>query len=85
MINIRYVLVEKMAELTGYTPKAIDKKIDDGIWIKGREWIKAPDGRRFVDVEGFNKWVENIQGPDPAVNQALKSLSTTKGKGFMRR
>ena len=85
MINVRFVTIEKMAELTGYTHKAIEKKIDNGIWKHGNEWRKAPDGRRLVDVEGYNTWVESMLGLNPVVNQALKYLSRTKVSASTKR
>ena len=41
---------------TGYSPKAVARKIEDGVWVEGREYVRAPDGRRLIDMEGFNKW-----------------------------
>ena len=52
-----YVTVKRMASATGYTPKAIQHKIDGGVWVEGREWVKAPDGRRLISIEGYKKWV----------------------------
>jgi len=75
MINVRYVDVAKMAELTGYTKKAIDNKIDSGVWVHGKEWRKAPDGRRLIDVEGYNAWVESMLVSPLKVKRASKSLS----------
>jgi hypothetical protein len=56
-----YVLIPKAAELTGYSPKAIERKIERGQWREGLEWVKAPDGRRMISMEGVRKWVE--RGP----------------------
>lgn len=56
-----YVLIKRAAELTGYTPRAIEEKIAKGVWLEGREWIKAPDGRRLISMEGFARWVERGQ------------------------
>lgn len=57
----RYVRVKKFTELTGYTEKAIYHKIDDGVWIEGREYRRAPDGSICIDIEGYQKWVEGDQ------------------------
>lgn len=40
----------------GYSPKAVARKIEDGVWVAGREYVRAPDGRQLIDTEGFNKW-----------------------------
>lgn len=53
-----YVTQELAAQLTGYTVKAIERKRIDGIWVEGREWIRAPDGRPLISIEGFRRWVE---------------------------
>lgn len=53
-----YVLIPRAAELTGYTERAIVEKIKRGVWIEGREWVKAPDGHRMVSMKGFAQWVE---------------------------
>lgn len=54
---IRYVTVHRFAEATGYTEHAIRTKIRDGVWRDGQEWVKAPDGRCLIDIEGYNAWV----------------------------
>ena len=56
---IRYVLPAKFEELTGYTVKAQERKIEDGVWREGHEYKKAPDGRILINLEGFHQWVEN--------------------------
>ena len=57
--SVRYVLLPKFEELTGYTVKAIESKIDKGIWREGKEFRRAPDGRILVDLEGYQRWVED--------------------------
>jgi hypothetical protein len=56
---VRYVLIPKFSELTGYTPKAVERKIAEGVWLEGREYRRAPDNRILVDLEGFTRWVEH--------------------------
>ena len=41
---------------SGYSEKAVARKIEDGVWVEGREYVRAPDGRLLIDTEGFNKW-----------------------------
>ena len=53
----RFVLIPLAAQATGYTERAIHKKIDDGVWRRGREWRKAPDGRRLIDLKAVEAWV----------------------------
>lgn len=53
-----FVTIRKAAELTGYTERAIEEKIAKGVWLKGREWVHAPDGRRLISMKGYEAWVE---------------------------
>jgi len=59
IVAARYVLLPKFVELSGYTVKAIQRKIETGAWLEGREYRRAPDGHILVDLEGFERWVEN--------------------------
>lgn len=59
MLNdVRYLRVCKFAADTGWTEKAIRRKIEDGVWMQGRQYKRAPDGSILIDVEGYKKWVE---------------------------
>lgn len=58
-----YVTQEVASLATGYSVKAIERKREDGVWVEGREWIRAPDGRPLISIEGFNRWVESGQAP----------------------
>ncbi len=55
----RYVLLPLANLLTGYSVKAMQRKIERGDWVEGRVWRHAPDGRILIDLEGYQKWVEN--------------------------
>lgn len=60
-VNIRpsrYVLLPLAMLLTGYTVKAMERKIERGDWIEGKVWKRAPDGRVLIDMEGYARWVE---------------------------
>lgn len=59
MDNIaRYVRLPLFEKLTGYTQKAVRRKIETGAWLEGREYRRAPDGHIIVDLQGYYKWVE---------------------------
>ncbi len=30
-----------------------------GVWVEGREYVRAPDNRVLVDLEGYERWVES--------------------------
>jgi hypothetical protein len=55
----RYIRIPKFEELVGYTVKAIARKIERGVWTEGREFRRAPDGHIPVDLQGYERWVEN--------------------------
>ena len=54
----RYVLLPLATSMTGYTVKAMQRKIERGEWVEGKVWIRAPDGRILISISGFEKWVE---------------------------
>lgn len=72
----RFVTIGLAEALTGYTKDAIQTKISRGIWIEGREWRRAPDGRVLIDMRGYEKWVES-QNQVAYTNRAAKSDSTS--------
>jgi hypothetical protein len=55
----RYVKLPRFEALTGYTEKAVRRKIEKGIWRERREFMRAPDGHILIDLMGFETWVEN--------------------------
>lgn len=69
---MRYVTVKRFSELSGYTESAARAKISEGVWLEGRVWRRAPDGRILIDVEGYTAWVES--GPSSAL-PTLRSSS----------
>jgi hypothetical protein len=56
-----YVRIPVASVVTGYTVKAIERKIEDGVWLEGDVWRKAPDGCRLISIEGYRRWVERGQ------------------------
>lgn len=55
----RYVLLPLAQMLTGYSVKAMQRKIERGDWQEGKVWKHAPDGHIVIDMVGYHKWVEN--------------------------
>ncbi len=41
---------------TGYSEKAVQRKIEDGKWTEGDVYVRAPDGHILIDMDGFNRW-----------------------------
>jgi hypothetical protein len=54
----RYVLLPLANLLTGYSVKAMQRKIERGDWQEGKVWRRAPDGRIDIDVLGYQRWIE---------------------------
>ncbi len=68
----RYVLLPLANLLTGYSVKAMERKIERGDWQEGKVWRRAPDGRIVIDVVGYQRWIE---GQSPAVTSGKKRPS----------
>jgi hypothetical protein len=63
MLDIHYIRPTKLEELTGLTAKAVEHFIADGEWAEGVHFRKAPNGRIFVDLRAYHRWVEGRHGP----------------------
>ena len=55
----RYVLLPLANLVTGYSVKAMERKIERGDWQEGKVWKRAPDGHVLIDLQGYQRWVEN--------------------------
>lgn len=59
-MTARFVRIALAATLTGYTEKAIRRKIEEGVWIEGREYVRAPDGAILIDMTAYEKWARGV-------------------------
>ncbi|WP_374005837.1 excisionase [Delftia lacustris] len=59
----QWVLINRFAALTGYSENAVRHKIKGGVWLEGRIWRRAPDGRICVNIQEFERWVESPTKP----------------------
>lgn len=57
--SARYVLLPLAQSLTGYSVKAMQRKIERGDWPEHKVWRHAPDGHVLIDLVGYERWVEN--------------------------
>lgn len=57
--QLQYMLIPVFCSMTGYTEKAVRRKIADGKWIEGRHYRKAPDGHVTMNLLEYYKWVEH--------------------------
>lgn len=80
----RYQTVKKFSECSGYTERAIRSKCNDGTWQLGKVWIKAPDGKVLISVEGYEEWVESGMESGKPRRPALKLASCTKASSAGR-
>jgi hypothetical protein len=71
----RYVRLPLANLLTGYSVKAMERKIERGDWQEGKVWRRAPDGRIVIDVLGYQRWVE---GPTAAATSPSRRLEGRK-------
>jgi len=55
---MRYLRIRQFAAETGYTEKAIRRKIEEGIFVEGIHWRRAPDNCIVIDKEAYEAWVE---------------------------
>lgn len=55
----RWVMINRAAELTGYSKNAISHKVKNGTWAQGRIWRKTPDGRIAINMTEYDKWAES--------------------------
>lgn len=60
---MKYQLISKFSADSGYSEKAIRRKIEDGVWLDGHHYKRAPDGHIMIDVEGVERWVEGQREP----------------------
>jgi len=55
---MKYMRVAKFCDESGWTDRAVRRKIQDGVWVEGKQYRRAPDGNVLIDVEGYERWVE---------------------------
>jgi hypothetical protein len=55
---IKWVLINKVIELIGYTDDAIRAKRSKGIWLEEIHWRKGRDGRLYFNLEAIQRWME---------------------------
>lgn len=61
LVTARFVTIPLGAAVTGLTEKAIQRKIEKGDWLEGYEYRRGPDGKIYVDLDGFARWVSGAR------------------------
>ena len=52
----RFTTIKKFAMQSGYSEAAIRTKINRGVWLQDQVWVRAPDTRILIEVEGYERW-----------------------------
>lgn len=60
-INLHSVPLADFCDLypRRWTPEAIRKKIQRAQWAYGQEYVKDPDGKIHILLDGYNRWVKS--------------------------
>ena len=78
-MTIKYITIAKFALASGYTEKAIRRKIEEGVWLENRHYRRAPDGHVLIDVEGVQQWVEGqLEPSSPSKGRSGSSSRSTE-------
>ena len=75
---IEYKTIRQFAAESGYTEEAIRTKISRGVFRENEVWVRGPDNRVLISINGFNEWVRKGQDFVQQVTQVSESLSHTK-------
>jgi hypothetical protein len=79
-MGLRYVLISKFCAESGYSEKAVRRKIEEGVWLENRQFRKAPDGHILIDVQGVERWVEGQLEPSNHSGPRSGSSSRTSAR-----
>lgn len=58
MSRARFVTLAIASQLIGLTIAAMRSKISRGDWADGKQYRKGPDGRIYIDLDGYERWVQ---------------------------
>lgn len=56
-LGLHWVLINKLADFTGYSDDAIRAKKTRGIWKEGVHWRKGPDNRVIFNLVAIQRWM----------------------------
>ncbi len=57
-VKLRFATIVITSVMTGYTVRAIEQKIANGVWPKGTMWKHAISDQIIIDLQAFVRWVE---------------------------
>jgi hypothetical protein len=61
VFTIGWIKLSRFCDLSGYTPKAVERKRQAGVWPQGDIWTIAPDGNVHINWERYQTWVNRQQ------------------------
>lgn len=56
---LNQILLIEYAKQSGYTEKALRCKIENGTWIEGIHYYRAPDRHIIINIKEVEKWQRN--------------------------
>jgi excisionase family DNA binding protein len=85
---MKWVTIKKAAELSGYSPTAIEHKRESGLWAEGDIWFRAPDGQILLSVERIKSWTDGgasipQQRPKLTETRSNQSLNLAQAAKFL--
>lgn len=54
---MKWITIQKLSEMTGYTVGALRRKMERGQFIENVHYRHAPDGRIHFNLEAYEQWV----------------------------
>ncbi len=72
-VQLEWMLLPLFCGCTGYTSKAVQRKIEDGKWLEGRMYKRAPDGHITINLQEYYRWVDGSGARVPAQERRLRS------------
>jgi hypothetical protein len=58
VVAARFVTLQHAAAMTGKSVKAMQRKIERGIWVEGKHFRRR-DGGVYIDMDAYSRWVED--------------------------
>lgn len=58
-VHLEWMLIPLFCAHTGYTVKAVQRKIESGVWLEGKHYRRAPDGHITMSLPAYYAWVQS--------------------------
>ena len=57
-MSVKYHTIAKCSEAYGLSEEAIRALKKKGFWREDIHWVKAPNGRIFINIKSVDEWIE---------------------------